>query len=219
MRLLVTAGPTREHLDPVRYLSNPSSGRMGFACARAAARAGHEVLLVTGPVALPDPPGVETVRVVSAEEMHRAATRAWPRMDAAIATAAVGDWRPASRAARKIKKGPGPLVLKLVRTPDILLELGRRKGGRRLVGFALETDDGPRQARLKYERKNLDFIVLNGPASFGSERMDADVWREGSVVRRFRGATKDAVARWLVRAIEGLALSPIEGLDRAPRRT
>jgi phosphopantothenoylcysteine decarboxylase / phosphopantothenate---cysteine ligase len=211
VRLLVTAGPTREHLDPVRYLSNPSSGRMGFACARAAARAGHEVLLVTGPVALPDPPGVKTVRVVSAEEMHRAATRAWPRMDAAIATAAVGDWRPKAASASKLKKRSGELVLRLVRTPDILLELGRRKGGRRLVGFALETDDGPRQARLKYERKNLDFVVLNGPASFGAGRMDAEVWREGKRVRRFRGATKDAVARWLVRALEGL--------DRPPRRS
>jgi phosphopantothenoylcysteine decarboxylase/phosphopantothenate--cysteine ligase len=211
VRLLVTAGPTREHLDAVRYLSNPSSGRMGFACARAAARAGHEVLLVTGPVELPDPPGVRTLRVVSADDMYRAVLRAWPRLDAAIMTAAVGDWRPAARARGKIKKGPGPLVLRLERTKDILLELGRRKGGRRLVGFALETDDGPRNARLKYERKNLDLIVLNGPASFGAGRMDADVYREGEVVRRFRGATKDAVARWLVAALEGL--------DRRARRS
>lgn len=204
MRILVTAGPTREFLDDVRFLSNPSSGRMGFACAKAAARAGHQVLLVTGPVELPDPPGVRTVRVVSAHDMHRAALRAWPRMHAAIMTAAVGDYRPARRVAGKIKKSASPLTLKLVRTRDILLELGRRKGRRLLVGFALETADGPRQALLKYERKNLDFIVLNGPASFGAGRMDADVYREGAVAKRFRGAPKDAVARWLVAALERL---------------
>jgi phosphopantothenoylcysteine decarboxylase/phosphopantothenate--cysteine ligase len=204
VRILVTAGPTREFLDAVRFLSNPSSGRMGFACARAAARAGHEVVLVTGPVELPDPPGVRTRRVVSAEDMYRAVLRAWPRMDAAIMTAAVGDYRPARRAAGKIKKSAAPLALDLVRTKDILLELGRRKGRRRLVGFALETADGPRQALLKYERKNLDFVVLNGPASFAAGRMDADVYREGAVVKRFRGAPKDAVARWLVRALEQL---------------
>jgi phosphopantothenoylcysteine decarboxylase/phosphopantothenate--cysteine ligase len=211
VRILVTAGPTREYLDPVRFLSNPSSGRMGFACAKAAARAGHEVLLLSGPVDLPDPAGVRVVRIESAAELHREALRAWPRMDAAIATAAVGDWRPKARSATKLKKTDGELLLRLVRTKDVLLELGRRKGGRRLVGFALETGDGARQALLKYERKNLDFVVLNGPASFGAGRMDADVYREGAVVRRFRGAAKDAVARWLV--------SALEGLDRTPRRS
>jgi phosphopantothenoylcysteine decarboxylase/phosphopantothenate--cysteine ligase len=204
VRILVTAGPTREFLDDVRFLSNPSSGRMGFACARAAARRGHDVLLVTGPVELPDPPGVRTVRIVSADDLHRAVLRAWPRMDAAIMTAAVGDYRPARRVAGKIKKSASPLTLRLVRTKDILLELGRRKGRRRLVGFALEVQDAVHQAQLKYARKNLDLIVLNGPASFAAGRMDADVLREGAVVRRFRRATKDAVARWLVGALERL---------------
>jgi phosphopantothenoylcysteine decarboxylase/phosphopantothenate--cysteine ligase len=181
---------------------------MGFACAKAAARAGHEVLLISGPVDLPDPAGVRVVRIESAAELHREALRAWPRMDAAIATAAVGDWRPRARSASKLKKTAGELVLRLVPTKDVLLELGKRKGGRRLVGFALETGDGKRNALRKYERKNLDFIVLNGPASFGAATMNADVYRAGGVRKRFRGATKESVANWLVAALEELDRDP-----------
>jgi phosphopantothenoylcysteine decarboxylase/phosphopantothenate--cysteine ligase len=177
---------------------------MGFACARAAVRAGHRATLVTGPVDLPDPPGVRVLRVVTAAEMHRAILGAWSRCDAAIMTAAVGDYRPARRFRGKLKKGPGAITLRLVRTRDILADLGRRKGRKILVGFALEVGDGVRQARLKYERKNLDLIVLNGPSSFGADRMDGDVYREGEVVERFRGATKDVVARRLVRSVAEL---------------
>ncbi len=198
MRVLVTAGPTREYLDAVRFLSNPSSGKMGFACAVAAARAGHDVTLVTGPVALPDPPGLKTVRVESAEEMRRAVMKAYPRAEAVVMTAAVGDYRPAERVAGKLKKSGGTLTLKLVRTRDILKSLGARKGRRILIGFALEVQDAVHQAKLKYEKKKLDYIVLNGPASFAADRMNADVYREGAVVKSFRGATKAAVARWLV---------------------
>jgi phosphopantothenoylcysteine decarboxylase/phosphopantothenate--cysteine ligase len=201
VRLLITAGPTREYLDAVRFLSNPSSGKMGFACARAAARAGHDVVLVAGPVALPDPPGVRCVRVVSADDMYRAVMREYPRIDAAVMTAAVGDYRPARRAAGKIKKGPGPLLLRLERTRDILREMGRRKGRRILVGFALEVQDAVPQALLKYRKKNLDYVVLNAPRTFGADRMDCDVYREGAVVKAFRGATKARVAAWIVREI------------------
>src|SRR5438477_2659414 len=133
MRVLVTAGPTREYLDAVRFLSNASSGKMGFACATAAAKAGHDVTLVTGPVALPDPKGVRTIRVVSADEMHRAVMKAYPKIDAAIATAAVGDYRPAERVEGKLKKKSGALTLKLVRTRDILQDMGAKKGKRVLV--------------------------------------------------------------------------------------
>jgi len=198
MRVLVTAGPTREHLDDVRFLSNASSGKMGFACAKAAARAGHDVTLVTGPVALPDPDGVRTIRVVSAEEMHRAVMKAYPRIDAAIATAAVGDYRPAARVHGKLKKKAGTLTLQLVRTRDILQEMGDRKGRRVLVGFALEVQDAVGQALLKYEKKHLDYVVLNAPRSFAADTMDCRVFRDGGVVKRFKGATKDAVARWIV---------------------
>lgn len=198
MRVLVTAGPTREYLDAVRFISNASSGKMGFACAGAAARAGHEVTLVTGPVDLPDPRGVKTVRVVSAVEMHRAVMKAYPKVDAAIATAAVGDYRPADRVDGKLKKKDGVLVLKLVRTPDILQELGAKKDGRLLVGFALEVQDAVANALSKYEKKNLDYIVLNTPKTFASDTMDCRVYRDGAVVRRFKGATKDEVAAWIV---------------------
>jgi phosphopantothenoylcysteine decarboxylase/phosphopantothenate--cysteine ligase len=201
VRVLVTAGPTREPLDAVRFLSNASSGKMGFACARAAARAGHEVTLVTGPVALPDPSGVRTVRVVTAEEMYRAVLKAYSRTDAVIMTAAVGDYRPAESFAGKIKKSASTLTLRLVRTRDILRALGRRKGRRILIGFALEVRDAVHQALLKYKRKNLDLIVLNGPRSFAADRMDCDVYRDGAVVRSFRRAPKDAVARWLVMSL------------------
>jgi phosphopantothenoylcysteine decarboxylase/phosphopantothenate--cysteine ligase len=205
MRILVTAGPTREPLDAVRFLSNPSSGKMGFACARAARRAGHRVTLVTGPVALPDPPGVRTVRVTTALEMRRAVLAEYPGADAVVMTAAVGDYRPARRFAGKLKKDARVLTLRLVRTPDILRALGRRKGRRVLVGFALEVQDAVHQALLKYKRKNLDLVVLNSPRTFAADRMNAVAYREGRVVRRFRGARKEAVARWIVRAVEALA--------------
>jgi phosphopantothenoylcysteine decarboxylase/phosphopantothenate--cysteine ligase len=202
MRVLVTAGPTREYLDDVRYLSNASSGKMGFACAAAAARAGHDVTLVTGPVALPDPRGVRTIRVVSAEEMYRAVMKAYPKIDAAIATAAVGDYRFATRISGKLKKKPGPLTLKMVRTKDILQAMGDRKGRRVLVGFALEVQNAVGQALRKYEKKHLDYIVLNAPKTFAADRMDCRVYREGVVVKRFKRAAKDAVARWIVSALE-----------------
>jgi phosphopantothenoylcysteine decarboxylase/phosphopantothenate--cysteine ligase len=198
MRVLITAGPTREYLDAVRFLSNPSTGKMGFACARAAARAGHEVVLVSGPVALPDPEGVRTLRVTSADDMHREVMRAFPSCDAAIMTAAVGDYRPARRFQGKLKKGSGPLHLRLERTRDILREMGRRKGRRLLVGFALEVQDAVHQALLKYKRKNLDYVVLNAPKTFGAGRMDCDVFREGAVVKSFRNVPKSRVAAWIV---------------------
>ena len=197
MRVLVTAGPTREYLDDVRFLSNPSSGKMGFACAVAAARAGHAVTLVTGPVALPDPPGVTTVRVVSADDMYRAVMKAYATSDAVIMTAAVGDYRPARRVDGKLKKSSRTLTLRLVRTRDILKALGARKGKRILIGFALEVQDAVHQAMLKYKKKKLDYIVLNAPKSFAADRMDCDVYREGAVAKSFRGASKQAVARWL----------------------
>ena len=198
MRVLVTAGPTREYLDAVRFLSNASSGKMGFACAKAAARAGHEVTLVSGPVELPDPAGVRTSRVTSADEMYRAVMKAYPRIDAAIMTAAVGDYRPAERFAGKLKKKSETLTLRLVRTRDILKEMGRKKGSRILVGFALEVQDAIHQALVKYKKKNLDYVVLNTPRSFAADRMDCQVYREGGVVKRFKGASKDDVARWIV---------------------
>ena len=205
MRLLVTAGPTREYLDAIRFISNASSGKMGFACAAAAARAGHDVTLVSGPVALADPPRVRTIRVTSADEMYRAVLKAYSKADGVIMTAAVGDYRPAERVAGKLKKNAEALTLRLVRTRDILKELGRKKGKRVLVGFALEVQDAVHQALLKYKKKNLDYVVLNTPRTFAADRMDCQVYREGKVVKRFRRSTKTEVARWIVAALAALA--------------
>ena len=204
MHFLITAGPTREHLDAVRFLSNASSGKMGFACARAARRAGHRVTLVSGPVSLADPPGVRTLRVTSTEEMRKAVRKVFPRVDAVIMTAAVSDYRPAQRHRGKLRKGASTLNLKLVRTADILKELGTRKGRRVLVGFALEVDDAVNRALLKYKKKNMDLVVLDSPRAMEADRMDAVVYREGRVLKRFRGATKRVVAGWLVRQVERL---------------
>jgi phosphopantothenoylcysteine decarboxylase/phosphopantothenate--cysteine ligase len=161
-RILVTAGPTREPLDPVRFLSNPSSGRMGFAVARAAEHRGGEVTLVSGPSGLADPFNVATVRVTTAREMAEAVWQRSGEADIVIKTAAVSDYRPAAPAPRKIKKQAADTPLVLTRNPDILLEVGRRKQEHQvLVGFAAETDHLDRYAAAKLKEKNLDLIVAN----------------------------------------------------------
>ncbi|GAB5603360.1 bifunctional phosphopantothenoylcysteine decarboxylase/phosphopantothenate--cysteine ligase CoaBC [Thermus sp. FJN-A] len=161
LRLLVSAGPTREYLDPVRFLSNPSSGRMGYAVAEAARDRGAEVVLVSGPTALPAPWGVEVVRVESALEMRQAILERYPWAEAVVMAAAVADYRPAEVAAEKEPKVAEEKVLRLVPNPDILQELGERKEQKVLVGFAMETAEGLERARGKLVRKNLDLIVLN----------------------------------------------------------
>jgi len=171
-KVLVTAGPTREPLDPVRFLSNPSTGLMGFEIAVAAARRGAHVALVSGPSHLADPPGVTTVRVTTAEQMRRAVMDRLDDVEVVIKCAAVSDFRPAEPAARKVKKATAPRTVQLEPTPDILAEIGRRKGGRLLVGFAAETEDIVANARAKLGEKNLDLIVANSVAAesgaFGS---------------------------------------------------
>ncbi|HXY39371.1 MAG TPA: bifunctional phosphopantothenoylcysteine decarboxylase/phosphopantothenate--cysteine ligase CoaBC [Vicinamibacteria bacterium] len=159
--VLVTAGPTVEDIDPVRFLSNRSSGRMGYRLAEAARDRGAAVILVSGPTRLAPPWGVELVAVRSVEQMRRAVLAHFDRASVVIAAAAVSDYRPAERAAKKLKKSGEGLSLELVRTPDILQELGRDKGQRLLVGFAAETEDLLVNARGKLERKNLDLIVAN----------------------------------------------------------
>jgi phosphopantothenoylcysteine decarboxylase / phosphopantothenate---cysteine ligase len=160
--LLVTAGPTREELDPVRYLSNYSSGKMGYAIARAGRQRGARVLLVSGPTGLPVPPGVECHMVGSALQMRAATLAHLPEATVVIKAAAVADYRPAQRAGSKIKKGTaGALTLLLEKNPDILAELGAKKGGQVLVGFAAETADLVEHARRKLQEKQLDLIVAN----------------------------------------------------------
>lgn len=163
VRIVIDAGPTYEDIDPVRFLGNRSSGKMGFAIAEAAVQAGAEVTLVAGPVALPTPAGVaRRVDVRSALQMRDAVTRAIDGADIFIATAAVADWRVAEYSSRKIKKGPsGAPVLELVENPDILAEVAGRDPRPFVVGFAAETDHVAEHAREKLERKKLDMLAAN----------------------------------------------------------
>lgn len=162
-KIVITAGPTYEKIDPVRFIGNYSSGKMGFALAAACARNGAEVVLISGPVALETPcSGIRRIDVESAEEMYRTAVSEFQDADAAIMCAAVADFRPRQVADRKIKRGPDDMTLTLIPNPDIAAELGRlKRPGQVLAGFALETDREKSHARSKLERKNLDFIVLN----------------------------------------------------------
>lgn len=167
-RFVVTAGATIEAIDPVRYISNHSTGKMGYAVAAELAARGASVTLVSGRTTLAVPEGVDRVDVVSAEEMYNAAVEAFAEADGAVMCAAVADYTPVIVADEKIKKGDADMSIPLRRTKDIAAELGRVKGGRLLVGFALETDSGAANAREKLERKNLDFIVLNSLRDAGA---------------------------------------------------
>lgn len=169
LHVLVTAGPTREALDPVRFITNHSTGRMGYELARAAMLRGAQVTLVSGPTALEPPPFVELVRVESAQQMHDAVMAAAPVQDVIIKAAAVADYRPAHTAGEKIKKSGADLTLELTRTPDILAELGAaRRPGQFLCGFAMETRDLLDNARAKLEKKGADMIVANSLREAGA---------------------------------------------------
>ena len=183
-RVVVTAGPTHEHLDPVRYLGNESSGKMGFELARAAQLRGDQVTLIAGPVALETPPGVRRVDVVSARELMKATKEAFAKADLLIMAAAVADWRPKRRLAGKWRlkdSGADEATIELVKNPDILAAMGRKKGARMIIGFALETAEGVARARSKMVRKNADYIVLNDASALGSERNTVTILgRDGS---------------------------------------
>ncbi|HEY8714801.1 MAG TPA: bifunctional phosphopantothenoylcysteine decarboxylase/phosphopantothenate--cysteine ligase CoaBC, partial [Candidatus Acidoferrum sp.] len=159
--ILVTAGPTCEDLDPVRYLTNRSSGKMGYAIAQAALRRGANVILVSGPTALPSPESVRRVDVRSAEQMHETVTREFSSCSIGIFAAAVADYRPVKKQSEKIKKSGEALAIALEPTIDILGEAARDKGGRFVVGFAAETENVAQNARRKLTAKNLDLIVAN----------------------------------------------------------
>lgn len=178
-KILITAGPTREHWDPVRYLTNPSSGAMGIELARALRKKGAKVTLILGPTTLKAPAGVKTISVVSALDMSSAVKKLFSNANAFVATAAVGDWRFASPSKRKIKKtAAATATVKLVKNPDILADAAaRKKKGQIVVGFALETNSAIAHARAKLRRKNLDLIIANGPASFASGRIHP-IWIE-----------------------------------------
>ena len=204
MNILVTAGPTREFIDDVRYLSNASSGLMGCALAQAAADAGHSVTLVCGPITC-EPPACDTlIPVTSADEMARAARDQAPGADAVIMAAAVADYAPAERAPGKMKKTEGERVLRLRRTADILAELGGDKGGRILVGFALEADNARENALRKLREKNLDLIVVNGPAAMGACHSSVDLLFASGEIATLADTPKTEIATHIIHAIESL---------------
>ncbi len=211
-QVVVTAGPTQEPLDPVRYLSNHSSGRMGYALARAARDRGAQVTLVSGPTALPTPVGVTFHLVVSAREMYDAVMEAAGQADALIMAAAVADYRPAQMAEQKIKKKEGPITLELVRNPDILAEVcsqfARRDPPLIAIGFAAETENLVENARAKLERKGLDLIVANPvPATFGAEGTEVTLIDRQGNVDRWPPLPKSEIAErivdWLVGRLVG----------------
>jgi phosphopantothenoylcysteine decarboxylase / phosphopantothenate---cysteine ligase len=202
MHFLITAGPTREYIDPVRFISNGSTGKMGYACAAAAVRRGHRVTLVSGPVGLATPKKVRLVRVISSNEMADAVMGIFARCDCVIMTAAVGDYKPEKPANQKIKKTDQPFILKLQRTIDILAELGRVKEEQLLIGFAVQDRSGRQNARRKMAEKNLDAVVLNSPASFGADRIDAQILTRGGGWENFPRISKKVLATTLVKLAE-----------------
>jgi phosphopantothenoylcysteine decarboxylase/phosphopantothenate--cysteine ligase len=204
-RVAITAGPTREPLDPVRFLGNASTGAMGIALAREAALRGAEVTLLLGPTLLEPPAGVRVVSVVTARELHAAALEHAAGADLIIAAAAVADWRPESRSDEKLKKSDDDLVVRMVRNPDVLAALAERKGATFLVGFAAETNDHEANARAKLRRKHLDAIAVNdvrGERGFGTgQNTLVLLWGEDG--RRELGtAPKATLAARLLDAVE-----------------
>lgn len=200
--LVITAGPTREHLDPVRFLSNPSTGKMGFAIAEVAAKRGYAVTLVAGPVQLATPKGVNRVDVTSAREMLAAVKDVLPA-DIFISTAAVADWRPKHRAAKKLKKHEMSATLELVRNPDILKSVTCDFK----VGFAAETGDPSAEAARKCRAKKLKFIVANDVTEqgcgFGTATNRVTILRADGSVRPLPLLTKRAVAAKILDEIDG----------------
>jgi phosphopantothenoylcysteine decarboxylase/phosphopantothenate--cysteine ligase len=208
-RILITSGPTRQYLDPVRYLTNASSGRMGKGLVQASLDAGHEVVVVSGPVEVAYPAAAEVVPVVSTEEMLDACRRVFPTCDGAICAAAPCDYRPEKVATQKIAKTGGPLALHLIETPDVCATLGAEKSPDQwLVGFALETEDQRFRALAKLERKSCDLMVLNGPEAMNAEQNQVEIMdRAGAILAAFAGE-KNEVARRILRIIEERLIRP-----------
>ncbi|MEN6424835.1 MAG: phosphopantothenoylcysteine decarboxylase [Phycisphaerales bacterium] len=213
MRILITAGGTREYIDPVRFISNASSGRMGYALARAALKAGHEVTLITAPTALKPPVGAKVIRVESAARMFKAVKERFPKCDCLIMAAAVSDYTPAKPSKTKLKKQPTKLTLELRPTPDILKWAGRHKsrsrptghGPRIVVGFALEDRDLRANAERKLREKHLDMIVANAPGAIGAETSTVHLKARRTNWTEMANENKAAVARRIVSLVEGMA--------------
>lgn len=201
-KVVVTAGPTRERIDPVRYLTNFSSGKMGYAMATAARDLGADVTLVSGPVDLPEPTGMTVVQVESAEDMLQAVLSVYEQSDLAIKTAAVADYRPKNAMNQKMKKQEGDSVIELERTTDILKTLGEKKTHQLLIGFAAETNDVLHYAQGKLQKKNADYIVANDVSQtdrgFGTDENTVTLVGHGDYVKSFPSLQKEALAKQLL---------------------
>jgi phosphopantothenoylcysteine decarboxylase/phosphopantothenate--cysteine ligase len=210
VKILVTAGPTREPIDPVRFISNRSSGKMGYAVARAAVRLGHEAILVSGPVSLPPPEKAEMIAVVTAAEMLAAVQGNVERCDALVMAAAVCDWRPRTPCRQKIKKLEMSRALPLKPTPDILRSVRSKKGNRIFVGFAAETRDVLAEARRKLAEKGLDLIVANDvsrpDSGFDVDTNQVTLLSADGQCQELPLLSKDAVAERIIKWI--MAHSP-----------
>jgi len=202
MNVLVTAGPTREYIDPVRFITNGSSGRMGYAVAAAAAAAGHEVTLLTGPVALTPPAGCQVVRFVSVEDLQQAMGERFDACDVLVMTAAVGDFRPDKVSPAKLSRSCGPLTLRLIPTEDVLAGFRERKRrGQIVVGFAVEDGTPPQmeaKARSEMAAKGSDFTVVNTPAAMGARESSACILSPRKVLLPWGVRTKDELAGEIV---------------------
>lgn len=206
--VVITAGPTREKIDPVRFISNHSTGKMGYAIAEEAKKAGANVVLISGPVSINAPAGIELVKVESAAEMHQAVLAYYDRADVVVKTAAVADYRPKTAYEHKVKKQAGDSVLELERTTDILSELGKKKATQILVGFAAETENVEEYARRKLESKNADMIVANNVqqegAGFGTETNIVTLFKRNGSPENLPLMTKQKVARKIIEEISSL---------------
>jgi phosphopantothenoylcysteine decarboxylase/phosphopantothenate--cysteine ligase len=207
-RILITSGPTRQYLDPVRYLTNASSGRMGSALAAAVAEAGHHALVVSGPVDVDYPDQTEVIPVTSTEEMLEVCLRVFPTCDGLIGAAAPCDYRPVQVAKRKIRKTGAGIKVHLVETPDVVAKLASVKQSQWMVAFALETEDQRMRALQKLERKSCDLIVVNGPGAMHAPGTDVEIIEPGgSVLASFSGS-KEQVAKDILRVIDQRLIRP-----------
>lgn len=201
MRILITAGPTREFIDPIRYISNSSTGYLGYRIAEEALKRGHEVVLVSGPVSLEPPKGAAFVPVVSALQMGKAVKKHFCEADCLIMTAAVADYRPERFVRSKIKKDKDRLTIRLRRNPDILSWAGNRKGKRTIIGFALETEDLTRNALAKFKVKNADLLFAirmnKGRSPFGDKRIRIKCLKRSGKPEEIFSA-KDKIARFVL---------------------
>jgi phosphopantothenoylcysteine decarboxylase/phosphopantothenate--cysteine ligase len=205
LRLLVTAGPTREMIDPVRFISNFSTGQMGYAVAQEAHRRGHSVTLLTGPVELPTPPHIPVYHFVSVRDLDLKLNSLMRRHDGLVMTAAVGDYGASHVSVRKIKR-KNSLILHLCRTPDLLSKLGKRKGKKFIVGFCLETENLEKNAKRKLKSKNCDLMVAcclsKSQNPFGNNPLSTLILNKNGNCVKLRSSEKKTVASRLIRLIE-----------------